>query len=99
MKVLILSAKSTKNDNPTVEVVPEYLYSTIDYSKFDTLLIDTSEKDAFKIVHYLSQKFLLNNLTIIYITTTESKESLEKLQTVGIQSFYPTIESFLDKAA
>lgn len=99
MKTLILSSRNYKINDPSIDVEPEYLYSAIDYSKFDTLIIDTSEKDAFKILHYLSQKFLLNQLTIIYITDNTSKESIEKLQTVGIEAFYSTINNFLNKAS
>ena len=99
MKTLILSSRNSTTNHHSVTVEPEYQYSAIDYSKFDTLIIDTAEKEAYKIVHYLSQKFLLNKLTIVYITDNTSKESIEKLQTVGIEEFYPTIEMFLSKAA
>jgi hypothetical protein len=99
MKTLIISSSSIKIENVNIDIEPEYLYSSLDYSLYNCVIIDSTEKEALKIIHYLSQKFLLNKLTMIYISNILNQESREKLQTVGFEEFYPDLDSALSASS
>lgn len=79
MKTLIITDKTENNNISELE--------SLDFSNLNLLILDCTIFHAMQVTHWLSQKFLLNNFTIAFISNDLDHLDLSPLKTMGVSVF------------